>query len=53
MQDWNKFNSLISTENINLNEIQMYVESINNNNLLNNNNLINPSLIQSQQSSNL
>lgn len=44
MNDWNKFLSLLSTDTINLNEVQSYIDSIGNNPQ------INPLLMQSQQS---
>jgi len=44
MSDWNKFIGLLSNENININEIQLYVDNIGMNNQ------VNPLLMQSQQS---
>lgn len=44
MSDWNKFNNLISNENINLNEIQTYVDTLGPLNKK-----VTPLLMQSQQ----
>lgn len=44
MSDWNKFNSLISNENIHLNELQLYVDTLGP--FINQ---VNPLLMQSQQ----
>jgi hypothetical protein len=44
MNDWNKFSSLLSSDTINLNDVQSYIDSIGNSPQ------INPLLMQSQQS---
>lgn len=47
MNDWNKFINLLSMDAVNLNDVQMYIDSIGNNSAQQH--AVNPLLMQSQQ----